>query len=144
MPQQINLLDASFQRRTERLGSVAGLFAVGAVLVTTIVATLGLKALDKRISAEAEGKEREVAALQTRVASVRGGAASPLVSELARLRVAEERQQRIRAALDAGQAGVVQGYSEHLFALSRQAQEGLCSRVSTLRPTAVHWNWEAA
>jgi len=125
MPQQINLLDASFQRRTERLGSAAGLLAVAAALVVSIAATFALKTLGARVSAEAEDKERELAAMQAKVASVRSVAASPLVAELARLRAVEEGQRRIRAALDAGQAGVSQGYSNYLFALSRQAQEGL-------------------
>ena len=48
-----------------------------------------------------------------------------MVAEFARLGAAEEEEQRIRAALDAGQAGVSQGYANYLLALSRQAQEGL-------------------
>ena len=126
MPHQINLLDASFQqRRPDRLGSAAGLWAVGAVLAVSIAATLGLTTLGARTNAQADVTERQLAAMQARVASVGGVAASPLAAELARLRAAEAGQQRIRAALDSGQAGVAQGYSSYLFALSRQAQEGL-------------------
>ena len=125
MPQQINLLDASLQRRPERLGILAGLLAVAAVLATSITAALALQASGERTATQAERMERELALVQARMAKVRGGASSPLVAELARLRAVDERQQRIRMALDAGQAGAPEGYSRYLLALSRQAQEGL-------------------
>ena len=125
MPQQINLLDASLQRRPERLGILAGLLAVAAVLATSIAAALALQASGARTATQAERMERELALVQARMAKVRGGASSPLVAELARLRAVDERQQRIRMALDAGQAGSSEGYSRYLLALSRQAQEGL-------------------
>jgi hypothetical protein len=125
MPHQINLLDPSLQRRHDRLGSTAGLLAVIATLAVSIVATFGLNALATRTGAQAEATERELVTVQASVASVSAGTASPLAAELARLRAAEAAQQRIRAALDSGQAGVAQGYSNYLFALSRQAQEGL-------------------
>jgi len=125
MPQQINLLDASLQRRPERLGILAGLLAVAAVLATSIAAALALRASGARTATQAERMERELALVQARMAKVRGGASSPLVAELARLRAVDERQQRIRMALDAGQAGASEGYSRYLLALSRQAQEGL-------------------
>lgn len=125
MPYQINLLDASLQRRPERLGSAAGLLAVVATLVVSTAATFGLKALGTRTTVRAEATERELAAMQARLAGVGGVAVSPLAAELARLRAAEAGQQRIRVALDSGQAGIAQGYSSYLFALSRQAQDGL-------------------
>ena len=125
MPQQINLLVASLQRRPERLGILAGLLAVAAVLATSIAAALALQAWGARTATQAERMERELALVQARMAKVRGGASSPLVAELARLRAVDERQQRIRMALDAGQAGASEGYSRYLLALSRQAQEGL-------------------
>jgi hypothetical protein len=53
---------------------------------------------------------------------VGGGVPSRQTAELARLRSIEVGQRRTRAALDSGQAGGTQGYSEYLLALSRQSQ----------------------
>ncbi len=125
MPHQINLLDASLQGRPQRLDSSAGLLAVIATLVVSIAVTLGLKSLGARTNAQAEVTEHELGAMRAKLASVSAATASPLAAELARLRAVEAGQQRIRAALDSGQAGVAQGYSNYLFALSRQAQQGL-------------------
>ena len=122
MPQQINLLDASLQRPRETLGSLAGLLALGATLLVSGAVSLGLHAMSQRAQAQADAAEHELAALQARVAAIGSAAPSRDVAELARLRVVEAGQRRVRAALDAGQAGGTQGYSEYLLALSRQAQ----------------------
>lgn len=125
MPHQINLLDASLQRQRQRLGSTTGLLALAATLAIALAASGGLKAFGTRTATQADVTERELAALQARAAAVGTAVPPALTAELERLRAAEASQQRIRAALDSGQAGVAQGYSGYLFALSRQTHEGL-------------------
>jgi hypothetical protein len=125
MPQQINLLDASLQRRRQTPGSVAGLIALGATLGLSAAVTLGLHAMSAQVLAQTEATEQQFSALQARVVAMGNAVPSHQAVELARLGSIEAGQRRIRAALDSGQAGVVQGYSEYLLALSRQAQPRL-------------------
>ncbi len=125
MPHQINLLPAIPERRLDVLGSTAGLVAVVATLTLSIGATSVFKVLSARTAARAEVVERELAAAQAKVGGASSPVASPLAAELARLRAAEAAQQRVRVALASGQVGVAHGYSSYLFALSRQAQDGL-------------------
>lgn len=121
MPQQINLLDATFRRRHEPFGSTAGLVAMAGTVVLSAALTWGLHAMRAQATARAAGAETELAALQARVAGLEPAAPSRQSHELARLRSIESGQRRILAALDSGQAGEAQHYSEYLLALSRQA-----------------------
>jgi Tfp pilus assembly protein PilN len=125
MPQQINLLDASFKRKRETLGSMTLLIGLVATLGVAGSATLALRTMTARAAAQAGAIEQELAALQARVEATRVSGSSHLAAELARLRTLDAGQRRIRSALDAGQAGGAQGHSEYLFALSRQSQSGL-------------------
>ena len=125
MPQQINLLDASFKRKRETLGSITLLILLAATLGLAGAATLTLRTLSARAAAQAGAVEQELAALQARVAATRGSGSTQLAAELARLRTLDAGQRRIRSAIDAGQAGGSQGHSEYLLALSRQSQSGL-------------------
>lgn len=122
MPQQINLLDARPQRKREALGSVTGLIAIVATLGLSAALAFTLQTFSAQKQAQAAVLEQELAALQTRVAGVGSAAPSRQVVELARLRSVDAGQRRLRAALDSGEAGGTQGYSEFFLALSRQTQ----------------------
>ena len=134
MPQQINLLDASLQRRRESLGSTAALIGVAATLAVSIALAASLKTMSAQAAAQADVAEQELAALQTRVAAVGSATPSRNVAELERLRAAQARQQRIRTALDSGHAGGTQGYSEYLLALSRQTRGDLWLTAFSVAP----------
>jgi len=125
MPQQINLLDASLQSQRQAMGSMAGLLALAATLGLSAAVTFALHAMSAQALAQAEATEQERTALQARVAALSNAGPSRQALELARLREMEAAQQRIRVALDSGQAGMTQGYSEYLLALSRQTQARL-------------------
>ena len=126
MAQQINLLDASLQRRRVALDSGHGLLAIGLAFALSAGAVWGLQRLTFESMAHASAIEQDLAALRTRAAGVAGaGPASRPAAELARWRQAEAGQRRLRAALDSGQAGSAVGPSPYLFALSRQAQPQL-------------------
>ena len=122
MPQQINLLDASLQRRRDTPGSMTGLTALVATLAVAAAITIGLNAMSAQAHAQATAAEQALGALQARVATIGSAAPAVQAAELARLRSVDAGQRRIRAALDSGQAGGTQGYSEYLLALSRQTQ----------------------
>lgn len=134
MPQHINLIDASLLPRRERFASAGAALALGATLAVSIALALGLNAMSAQATAEAAASEQALAALQARVATV--GTAQPPgpAAELARLRAVEAGQRRIRAALDSGQAGGVQGYSEYLLALSRQTRGNLWLTAFSVAP----------
>ncbi len=125
MPQQINLLDASLQRRREHLGSQAGLVALAATFAVSAALALGLRTMSAQADEQAHSTEQALAAAQARTAAAPPGMPSHDATELARLRSVEAAQQRVRAALDSGQAGGTQGYSEYLLALSRQTRRSL-------------------
>ena len=120
MPQQINLLDASLQRKREPLGSLTGLAAVASTLIVVAALVLGLQHLSAQMAVQAGTLEHTLADLQARSAAVAPAPASRRAGELARLRALEAGQRRLRAALESGQAGSTQAYSEYLTALSRQ------------------------
>ena len=121
MPQQLNLLDASFQHPRELLGSAAGLLALAATLGASLALTLGLHVKSAQALVDAKGFEVQLEALHERAGDPQRPTPSLLVAELTRLRAVEAGQLRITAALDSGQAGVTRGYSDFLLALSRQA-----------------------
>ena len=125
MPQQINLLDASLLRRREALGFATGGVAMLATLGLAGALAWGLQALGSQTAARAGELETDLAALQARAAPTRPAAPSRDALELGRLHAVEAGQQRVRAALDAGQVGTPQGYSGFLLALSRQTRPSL-------------------
>ena len=122
MPQHINLLDASLQRRRETLGSITGLVAVLATFGVSVALAASLQSFSAKSQAQSVVLEQDLAALQARVAALGAPAPSRQAIELARLRAVDAGQRRLRAALDSGQAGSTRGYSEYLLALSRQTQ----------------------
>lgn len=121
MPQHLNLLDASFQRPRELLGSATGLAALAVTLGASVVLTVGLHVKSAQALLAAQGAEVALQTLQQRAGVSPHPAPSQLLGELVRLRAVEAGQLRITAALDSGQAGVAQGYAQYLLALSRQA-----------------------
>ena len=120
MPQQINLLDASFQRPSVAFGSAVGLVAIAGTIGLSVALTWGLHAMSAQATQQAGTAERDLSALQARVADLGPAAPSHQAAELARLRALETGQRRILAALDSGQAAESPRYSEFLLALSRQ------------------------
>ena len=122
MPQHINLLDASLQRRRETLGSITGLVAVLATFAVSVALAASLQSFSAKSQAQSVVLEQDLAALQARVAALGAPAPSRQAIELARLRAVDAGQRRLRAALDSGQAGSTRGYSEYFLALSRQTQ----------------------
>ena len=125
MPQHINLLDASLQRRRETLGSTTGLVAVLATFGASVAIALTLQSFSAKSQAQSVALEQDLAALQARVAALGTPAPSRQAIELARLRAIDAGQRHLRAALDSGQAGSTRGYSEYFLALSRQTQGAL-------------------
>ena len=125
MPQQINLLDASFQRRRVAFGSAVGLVAMAGTLGLSAALTSALYAMSAQAAAQAGTAEKDLSALQARVAELGPATPSHQVAELARLRALETGQRRILAALDSGQATETPRYSEFLLALSRQTTGSL-------------------
>ena len=121
MPQHLNLLDASFQRPRELLGSVAGVAALAVTLGASVALTFGLQVKSAQALVDAKGFEAQLQTLQLGAGGPQRLPASLLVAELTRLRGVEAGQQRITTALESGQAGVARGYSEFLLALSRQS-----------------------
>lgn len=134
MPQHINLLDASFDRQREWLGSATAALAVGATLGVVVAAALTLQTMSARSLARADQLGRQLAALQVQGAHPGGTASSREADELSRLRAIEAGQQRLRAALDSGAIGARQGYSEYLLALSRQTKPALWLTGFTVAP----------
>ena len=125
MPQQINLLDASLQRRREALGFVTGGVATVATFGLAGALALALHTVTVQGAAQAGELEKDLVALQARAATTRHPAPSRDAAELDRLHAAEAGQRRVRAVLDGGQAGATSGHSGYLLALSRQTQPGL-------------------
>jgi hypothetical protein len=134
MPQHINLIDANLLPRRERFASAGAALVMGATLAVSIALALGLNAMSAQATAEAAANEQALAALQARVATVGTAPPSRPTAELARLRAVEAGQRRIRTALDSGQAGGVQGYSEYLLALSRQTRSNLWLTAFSVAP----------
>jgi Fimbrial assembly protein (PilN) len=126
MSQQINLMHAGLQRRTEPFNSVhAALAVVAAALLTAGAAGL-LHMQSARSAAQAGTIESDFNALQARAADVGAGQiASQQAAELQRLRRAEASQRQLRAAIDSGNVGSTQGYAQYFTALARQSQPTL-------------------
>ncbi len=89
MPQHINLLDASFDRQREWLGSATAALAVGATLGVVVAAALTLQTMSARSLARADQLGRQLAALQVQGAHPGGTASSREADELSRLRAIE-------------------------------------------------------
>ena len=70
MPQHINLLDASLQRRRETLGSVTGLVAVVATFGVSVALAAGLQSFSAKSQAQSVVLEQDLATLQARVAAL--------------------------------------------------------------------------
>lgn len=121
MAQQINLFDARFSPQRQRFSAThAGLLLAG-VLVLAVAGGQALQWGAGHARAEAAATLDSAAPLRARVAQLRSRQGAGADAELARLRAADASQRQVRAALDAGAAGVREGHASLLVALARQA-----------------------
>jgi len=121
MAQQLNLFDARFAPQRLRFSALHGGLVLGGVLVLGWATALGLQWQADRARAEAQALQAGTAPLQARVAQLQAGRGGNADGELARLRALDAGQRRVRAALEAGAAGVREGHASLLLALARQA-----------------------
>lgn len=121
MAQQINLFDARFAPQRLRFSALhAGLLCAG-VLVLSVLAAQGLHLAAGSARADAQAAQAGLAPLRAEADALRAIRAPGADAELARLRAVEAGQRQVRAALDAGAAGVRDGHAGLLVALARQA-----------------------
>jgi len=129
MVQQINLYHDGLKPRRERWRAAHGLWALGATLAAGWALSVVLDATSARRQLQAQQLQQQ-AATERRLLSTNGGltaagAGSAAQAELERLRVLDESQRRVQAALQAQAAGRVDGYTPYFMALSRQAHPAL-------------------
>jgi hypothetical protein len=121
MAQQINLFDARFAPQRLRFSALhAGLLCVG-VLVLSGLAAQGLRLAAGSARADAQAALAGLAPLHAEADALKASRSPAVDAELARLRAVEAGQRQVRAALDAGAAGVRDGHAGLLVALARQA-----------------------
>lgn len=125
MAQNLNLLDASFKRKRQWIGSAGAALVLAALAGGVAAVALVLQTMSSQSDLHADQLARELASLQTQLAGLGSNLPSADADELARLRNVEAGQRQVRAALDSGLAGARQGYSEYLLALSRQTRPAL-------------------
>ncbi len=125
MPHQVNLLDASLQRRRLSFDSATAVVAIVATLALSAALASTLQALAGSATDHAIAAEGELTGLQARVAALGPAAPTRASKELARLRAIEAGQRRMLAALDSRAAGESDRYSAYLLALARQAPGSL-------------------
>jgi hypothetical protein len=119
--QQLNLFDARFAPQRLRLSaSRAGLVLAGATLLAWAAAQALLWTAGQA-QAETQAVQAGLAPLRAQVAALSARPDGGADAELARLRGMDASQRLVRAALDAGAAGVREGHAELLLALARQA-----------------------
>jgi Tfp pilus assembly protein PilN len=125
MAQQLNLLDARFAPRPQRLSARHGLMALATVVLLSAGAVQGLRWSADSTRAEAREIERQAAPLRARRLLLLAQSSGPLADDLARIRQVEAGQQRIVQALAAGAAGAREGHADYLEALARRASPAL-------------------
>lgn len=121
MAQQLNLFDARFAPARLLFSARQGGVVLAGVLVLAWGGAQGLHAAADRALAEARATQAAMVPLQAQVGTLAAQRHSGAAAELARLQAADATQRRVRAALDAGAAGVREGHAELLLALARQA-----------------------
>lgn len=125
MAQQLNLYAPRFAPRPPRWSARQGLVATACCLGAGALGTIALQSAALDALRQAQQLESHNGPLRQRlVDKARQQPAMPaqnLDLELANLKALEAGQRRIRAALDAGVAGVREGHAEYLVSLARQA-----------------------
>jgi len=121
MAQQLNLFSARFAPAQLRFSARHGGLVLALALVGTWGLAQGLLWAADRTQAEAQAVQAGMAPLRAQVGTLSVRADGGAVAELARLQAADATQRRVRAALEAGAAGVREGHAELLLALARQA-----------------------
>ncbi|HOB93188.1 MAG TPA: PilN domain-containing protein [Aquabacterium sp.] len=121
MTQQINLFDARFAPQRLRFSALHGGLACAGVLVLSLLAAQGLRLAAGSARADAQAAQAGLAPLRAEVDALNARRPGGEDAELARLRAVEAGQRQVRAALEAGAAGVRDGHAGLLMALARQA-----------------------
>lgn len=125
MSQQINLLDARFAPQRLRYSALHGGLALAGVLLLGLLAAQGLRLAAARSSDQARAAQTALAPLRAQAEALNARQPAGADAEIARLRAVEAGQRQVRAALDAGAAGVRDGHAGLLQALARQASAQL-------------------
>jgi hypothetical protein len=121
MAQQINLFDARFAPARLRFSARQGGLLLAALLLLSWAAAQGLLRAADQAQASAQATQAGMAPMRAQVGTLAARYQDGTAAELARLQAADAIQRRVRAALDAGAAGVREGHAEVLLALARQA-----------------------
>lgn len=121
MTQQINLFDARFAPPRLRFSALHGAALCTGVLVLSGLAAQGLHLAAGSARADAQATQAGLAPLRAEAEALNARRPTGADAELARLRAVEAGQRQVRAALDAGAAGVREGHAGLLVALARQA-----------------------
>ncbi len=121
MAQQLNLFDTRFAPARLRYSARQGSLALAALLVLGWGGAQGLRWAADQAQAEAQATQANMAPLRAQVAALAAKQDAGAAAEVARLQAADATQRRVRAALEAGAAGVREGHAELLLALARQA-----------------------
>lgn len=119
--QQLNLVDARFAPARLRFSARHGGWAMASVLLATWAGMQGLQWATAQAQADAAALQAGMAALRGNVTTLVAQHGPNAGAELARLQAADAGQRQVRAALDAGAAGVRAGHADTLMALARQA-----------------------
>lgn len=118
--QHLNLIDAALLPRRQR-GSAAQVLTAGLLLLgATGVAAYALT----QAAGQARAERALLATLPAAATPAASAAIEPtaaLQAEITQLRALHAAQARVRAALDAGAAGSVQGHGDYFLALARRA-----------------------
>jgi hypothetical protein len=121
MAQQLNLFDARFAPQRLRFSARQGGLVLAGVLVLAWASAQGLHWAAGQAHADTLATQADMPALRARLAMLTARQAGDGGAELARLRAQDSSQRQVRAALDAGAAGVREGHADLLTALARQA-----------------------
>lgn len=121
MAQQINLFDARFAPQRLRFSALHGSLLCAGVLVLSLLAAQGLLLAAGSARADARAAQAGLGAMRAEADALKAIRAPGADAELARLRAVEAGQRQVRAALEAGAAGVRDGHAGLLMALARQA-----------------------
>jgi hypothetical protein len=121
MAQQINLFDARFAPQRLRFSARQGALMCAGVLALSLLAAQGLRMAAASDRAAALSAQDGLAPLRAEAEALNAKRQAAPDAELTRLRAVEAGQRQVRAALEAGAAGVREGHAGLLVALARQA-----------------------
>ena len=125
MAQQLNLFDARFAPARLRFSARQGLLAMAGALLLCWGAAQGLHWAADQAQADAQMAQAGMTGLRSQVTTLAQASGTGPAGELDRLRTLDASQRRVRAALEAGAAGVREGHADALVALARQASNQL-------------------